>query len=209
MSVMRAYSVAIVLRHEVRYLMPGARTTTAPAAAARAAKKPATKVTKATAPAARRPVSGPPAQLERRIDGIAVVRAEDVHSGLTSSSTKVKLRFEKLILADGSDRWACLDCDHVAHERGGAQKHRMDQHPHAKALRRQDRADEAARAAVMGLSLAEVMDLAVVAHTAAQTLVDLREANMAERKRAIAAETELARIRTALRRVGFRLEDSE
>lgn len=181
---------------------------TAPQAAARAAKKPAKKATK-TAPAARRPISGPPAQPERRIDGIAVVKVEDVLSGLTKDGVKVRLRFEKLTLADGSDRWACLECDHVADDRGGAQKHRQDDHPSPKSLRRLDRADEAARAAVMALPLSEIIDLAVAAHTAAQTLVDLREANMAQRKRAVAAETELARIRTALGRVGYRPEDSE
>lgn len=163
-----------------------------------------------TAPTPREPVSSSPAQPDRLVDGLVVVKVEPVLSGLTGKGGgDVALRFDKLTLEDGSERFDCQDCDHVGGTRGAAQAHRATEHPSPKTQRRQNQAGDVARLAVVALPLAEVVELAVLAREASARIEELQEAVHQARKRAVAAETKTARIKGALARAGFKLEEAE
>lgn len=161
------------------------------------------------APKPRRPTSPEAHPVEDElVNGQAVVRVEDVLSGLTHDNVRVKLRFQKITLADGTEHWRCIDCKHLANTRGEAQNHRRDEHPHPKTARRQSRVDDPIRDQVMAMPVVEVVELAISALKATDTIDEMRAELAKARERALEAEVTVNRFKAAMARLGFRMEDA-
>ncbi len=170
----------------------------------------ATKPVAKAAPKPRRSAPDRPAPAEDLINGQVVVKVEPVLSGLTGrGGVQISLRFDKLTLADGTECWRCADCKHIAESRGAAQNHRSEAHPNPKNARRRDRAEESAREQVLAMGLGEVVELAMSGVRAVEIVEEMRQEMMAARMRAVEAEAKVNRFKTAMARLGFRLEEDE
>lgn len=149
----------------------------------------------------RKPEPGDKASASVRIvDGLKVVAEEPVPSNLSRSSRTgdpVALRILRLRLEDGSERYACADCDFVAETRGSVQGHRSATH----GSRRRSARRESLPADVAGMTIAEMLVIVESAVTFADRVEEMEETIASWRSRALDAETDLRHVRSTLERL--------
>lgn len=114
-----------------------------------------------------------PEQPVHTVDGLKVVATEPVASNLARSPGRaaVTLRINRLVLEDGSERFACADpdCDFVAEGRGDVQSHRQGKHGTGRSARR----SPGISAELQAMSVVELLALADAALSMDETIENL------------------------------------
>lgn len=184
---------------------PGRPTFVAPAVT------PAVKRGPGRPPRSREPVSAVPIPPDaRRVDGVAVVNEEPVLSGLSGRGKQVPLKMSRLTLADGTVKHGCAECPFTADKRGDVMAHRMRDHPGTKAAAKTGKAGKAALdGPPMTMTLGELLDLARSAEQWGSMMDTLTERAEAAEKRADDAQAQLKKLKAALSRAGFRLDERD
>ncbi len=136
----------------------------------------------------------------RYVDGLEVVSSEPVPSGLNSAypdRPPVTFRFNRLVLSDDSERYGCADCDYTAERVNTVRSHRSRVHPNTARMRKR----EGISAELSALTVAELIVLAEAALVMDARFAELEESLAGWRSRAVDAEREVNRYRTALGRL--------